>query len=256
LVAQEMAWRCKLNLMNEPSDPKICWIVDDLVDSGKTLMQYKGHPVDALFRKPWSPPGLAHEAEEISAWLAFPWEHESEPMDAVARLIQFVGEDAGREGLLETPKRVTKALEEMTAGYTQDPKEILSKQFSATYDEMVVEANIDFFSLCEHHMLPFHGTCSIGYIPAGKVIGASKLARLVHCFARRLQIQERLTTQIAEAIEENLEGCQGIGVIIRAKHLCMMARGIKQANADLVTSCLKGNMRKPEVRAEFLSLCK
>src|SRR3989442_4580828 len=139
---------------------------------------------------------------------------------AVVTLLRFIGEDPGRDGLLDTPARVVKAWREMTAGYDEDPADILSRTFDESSDELIILRGISFYSMCEHHLLPFYGDASIGYLP-GKVVGISKLARLVNCFAQRLQIQERMTSQIANAIEEHL-GARGVGVILRAHHLCMV----------------------------------
>jgi len=253
-VAQELARQSAKLAWSPHIRPGVTWVVDDLVDSGKTLKPFADdHPVDALFRKPQSPERLAPHATEVADWIQFPWEHEASPTDAVVRLLQWVGEDPNRPGILETPARVTKALKEMCSGYEQDPKQILSKQFEADHDEMVVIADITFESLCEHHILPFVGTCAIGYIPKGSVVGASKLPRLVRCFAKRLQIQERLTTQIAKAIEANVP-CGGVGVVMSAQHMCMMVRGVEQKKSKMQTSCLLGSMRVPEVRSEFLRL--
>lgn len=173
--------------------------------------------------------------------------------NAVRTLLHFIGEDSEREGLRQTPERVTRSLAEMTSGYQMEPGEILSTCFTDSCDEMVVVSGIEFYSLCEHHMLPFFGTASVGYLPAGKVLGLSKIPRLVECFARRLQIQERLTGQIAEAIQEYLEPL-GTGVIIRASHFCVACRGVQKANTRMTTSSLLGKMRDASVRAEFLSL--
>ncbi len=172
----------------------------------------------------------------------------------------FLGRDEfTREGLKETPDRFRRAMEEMTSGYFDDPKEILQKCFDQKFDEMIILRNIEFTSVCEHHLLPFIGSASIGYIPnssSGKVVGLSKLARLLDCFAKRLQIQERLTNQIAEALEKNLYP-SGIGVVIRAKHFCMVCRGVLKSNAEMITSDFRGVLRsKPEARAEFLTLIK
>lgn len=177
------------------------------------------------------------------------------PQDAVKILLESIGEDPQRDGLLDTPKRFVKALTEMTEGYKQDYKEILSTCFDVPYDEMVILKNIHFTSLCEHHLLPFIGFASIAYIPSNKVVGLSKLARLVHCFARRLQVQERLTSQIAEAILEVLQP-EGVAVIISAKHQCMSCRGLRQSGGDMVTSSMLGQFRDHAVRDEFLQLCK
>lgn len=175
---------------------------------------------------------------------------------AVRSLLLHIGEDPDREGLLKTPARVAKALREMTAGYNDDPDEILSARFDSDgYDEMVLLRGIKFVSLCEHHMLVFAGIASVGYVPGNRVVGISKLARLVQCYAKRLQIQERMTRQIADAIEEHVQPL-GCGVVVRARHSCMGCRGVRQPEADMVTSAMTGALRdRPEARAEFLSLC-
>jgi GTP cyclohydrolase I len=172
---------------------------------------------------------------------------------AVARLLRFIGEDPKRDGLIDTPHRVVRAWREMTAGYAEDPAEILSRTFEESSDELVILRGISFYSTCEHHMLPFYGTAAVGYLP-GKIAGISKLARLVHCFARRLQIQERMTRQIADAVEQHL-GARGVGVVISAHHLCMGCRGVKQASTEMVTSSMLGTLRHdPVSRSEFLRL--
>lgn len=174
--------------------------------------------------------------------------------DAVSTLLYTIGEDPAREGLIDTPKRVVKALKEMTSGYNDDPREILGTCFQADYDQMVVLKGISFTSVCEHHLLPFVGTAAVGYIPSGKVVGLSKLARVTLCFAKRLQLQEQMTTQIANAINDALSPI-GVGVVISAAHQCMACRGVQMSGATMVTSALLGQMREPEVRAEFLRLC-
>lgn len=173
--------------------------------------------------------------------------------ESVRNLLLFVGENVDRDGLVETPSRVVRAWREMTAGYRQNPAEILSKTFDESSDELITLRGISFYSTCEHHLLPFYGTVSVAYLP-GKVVGISKLARLVDCFARRLQIQERLTRQIAEAIEEHLQA-RGVGVIISAHHLCMGCRGVNQPETELVTSSMLGTLRSDATtRSEFLAL--
>jgi GTP cyclohydrolase IA len=168
-------------------------------------------------------------------------------------------DDSEAEGVQETPVRFVKAMLEMTSGYSMNPDDILSKCFDQNFDEMIILKNIEFVSVCEHHLLPFIGTASIGYLPnqeseSKKVVGLSKLARLLDCFAKRLQIQERLTNQIADALEESLQP-SGIGVQIEAKHFCMICRGVMKSNASMITSVFRGVLRsKPEARAEFLSL--
>jgi GTP cyclohydrolase I len=173
---------------------------------------------------------------------------------AVEVLLRVIGEDPTRDGLRRTPARVVKALLEMTAGYSDSPADILSTTFAEHSDELIVLRGIAFHSICEHHLLPFHGVAHVGYLP-GRVVGISKLARVVHCFARRLQIQERMTQQIAGAVETHLEA-RGAGVIIAAHHLCMGCRGVNLPGTQLVTSAMLGTLRNnPETRSEFLRLC-
>jgi GTP cyclohydrolase I len=175
--------------------------------------------------------------------------------DGIRRMLMRIGEDPGREGLRETPARVVRAFVEMTEGYSQDPGEILTTTFEATaYDEMILLKGIRFFSLCEHHLLPFSGVATVGYIPEARVVGLSKLARLVDCFAKRLQLQERLTLEIAESIMQVLAP-KGAGCVIRANHSCMGCRGIKKPDAEMVTSAMLGLLRDDEkARGEFLRL--
>jgi len=186
-----------------------------------------------------------------SVVIGFPAEAAAE--QAVATLLRFIGEEPERDGLRDTPARVVKAWREITAGYDDDPAEILSRTFEESSDEMIILRGISFFSTCEHHMLPFYGQAVVGYLP-GKVVGISKLARLVTCFARRLQIQERMTRQIAEAIETHLDA-RGVGVVLRAHHLCMGCRGVRQEETEMVTSSMLGTLRSdPTTRGEFLRL--
>lgn len=175
---------------------------------------------------------------------------------AVGLLLDSIGEDVTREGLVDTPKRVAKMYDELFAGYSQDPAEILSRTFAKEEcDDMVVVKDIDFYSHCEHHMVPFFGKAHIAYIPGEQVVGISKLARLVECYARRLQIQERMTTQIADDIMKYL-GARGAMVVINAEHLCMGMRGVKKPGANTTTSAARGVFADNEnnARAEFLSL--
>lgn len=175
--------------------------------------------------------------------------------DLIRRMIALLGEDPSREGLSRTPERYEKAIRFLTSGYRQDPNKILNgATFKVCYDEMVVVKDIEVFSLCEHHLLPFFGRCHVAYIPNKRVIGLSKIARLVNMFARRLQIQERLTSQIAKAIQENISP-EGVGVIIEARHLCMVMRGVEKQNSSAVTSAMLGGFRdNKQTRDEFLSL--
>ena len=179
---------------------------------------------------------------------------ELEARNAVRVLLEYLGEDPDREGLTDTPRRVVAAWDEMTRGYGQDPRLILGTAFEGEgYDQMIVCREIDFWSVCEHHLLPFHGTAAVGHIPNKRVVGLSKMPRLVECFSRRLQIQERLTKQVAEAMQDVLKP-RGVGVLVRAKHLCMACRGVKQQQSEMVTSSLLGQFREQAVRAEFLRL--
>jgi len=174
----------------------------------------------------------------------------------VIRLLQFIGEDPTREGLLDTPNRVVKAWTEMTEGYRQDPVELLGTDFdSAGYDEMVVCRDIEFVSMCEHHLLPFVGVVHVAYIPKERVVGLSKMARLVDCFARRLQIQEKMTREIACTMDKVLSPL-GVGVIVQARHSCMACRGVRKQNASMVTTALIGAFRDHSVRHEFFHHCR
>jgi GTP cyclohydrolase I len=175
----------------------------------------------------------------------------------VRRLIEEVGEDPDREGLLNTPHRVWKSLSFLTDGYDADVFEVVGDAlFEDAYDEMVTVRDIEFYSLCEHHMLPFFGACHVAYIPQGKIVGLSKLPRIVDLFSHRLQVQERLTAQIADAIEEVLQP-RGVGVVMEASHLCMMMRGVEKQGSRTTTSAMRGLFKTdPRTRSEFLSLIK
>lgn len=175
--------------------------------------------------------------------------------DLVREMLVRLGEDPEREGLQRTPSRVRSAYEFLTKGYKEDPEALLKGAlFTVSYDEMVIVKDIEMFSLCEHHLLPFFGKVHVAYIPKGKVIGLSKIPRLIEIFSRRLQIQERLTTQIAETIQKAIDP-QGVGVVIEARHLCMMMRGVEKQHSSAVTSSMLGCFREEEeTRVEFLSL--
>ncbi|HUN87679.1 MAG TPA: GTP cyclohydrolase I FolE [Terriglobales bacterium] len=175
--------------------------------------------------------------------------------ELVQEMIVRLGEDPSREGLQRTPERVEKAYQHLTRGYHEDPEQLLnSALFTVDYDEMVIVKDIEMFSLCEHHMLPFIGKVHVAYIPKGKVIGLSKLPRLVEVFSRRLQVQERLTTQIAETLMKVVQP-QGVGVVVEARHLCMMMRGVEKQHSATVTSAMLGCFRdEKETREEFLAL--
>jgi GTP cyclohydrolase IA len=175
--------------------------------------------------------------------------------ELVRETLVRLGEDPKREGLVRTPERVQRALEYLTRGYKEDADAMLKGAlFTVSYDEMVIVKDVEMFSLCEHHMLPFFGKVHVAYIPNGKVIGLSKIPRLIEIFSRRLQIQERLTTQIAESIQKAIDP-QGVGVVIEARHLCMMMRGVEKQHSSAVTSAMLGCFRnEQETRTEFLSL--
>jgi GTP cyclohydrolase IA len=174
---------------------------------------------------------------------------------AVREILTAIGEDPDRDGLLETPRRVAKAYAEMFAGLHQDPAEVLGVTFDIDHEELVLVKDIPFYSTCEHHLVPFHGLAHIGYIPSmdGKVTGLSKLARLVEIYARRPQVQERLTTQIVEALEEHLQP-RGAIVVIECEHMCMSMRGVRKPGAKTVTSAVRGQLREQATRAEAMSL--
>ncbi len=187
--------------------------------------------------------------------LAHPESNPPEIKDLVSKLLASLGEDPSREGLLKTPDRVERSLKFLTSGYHQDIDTILNNAFfQVAHEEMVILKDINFFSLCEHHLLPFFGKCHIAYLPNKKVVGLSKLPRIVEIFCRRLQLQEQLTWQIAETIMAKIEP-HGVGVVIEAKHLCVMMRGVEKQNAEMVTSAMLGHFKTdPKTRAEFLDL--
>lgn len=171
-----------------------------------------------------------------------------------SKIIELLGEDIGREGLEKTPFRAAKAMKFLTGGYEKDPKQILqSAMFNEDYNEMVIVKDIELYSLCEHHMLPFFGKAHIAYIPNGKIVGLSKIPRVVDVFSRRLQVQERLTEQILDCINETLEPI-GVGLVIEASHMCMMMRGVQKQNSTTTTSGFRGAFKETDTRNEFLKL--
>jgi len=250
LAIQEAA-RCypgpRISLVSTRDEANV--YIDDLVDSGKTKDQHADKPFYALLNK---------QKEDLDGvWIEFPWEtmaNETGPTDAVTRLLQYIGDDPEREGLLKTPERVIRSYGQLFGGYQQRPEEVLTVFEEDSCDEMVVLKDVEFFSTCEHHMLPFYGKVHIAYVPDGRIVGVSKLARVLEIYSRRLQVQERLTQQVADAIMVGLKPL-GAACVIEAKHLCMVARGVQKQNSVMVTSSLKGVfLDKPEVRAEFLGL--
>lgn len=233
-------------------------IIDDIIDSGQTEARFKrDFPSLRFFAL------VDKRRTPDIGWVVFPWERtldgkEESITDNFTRILQYIGEDPTREGLKETPVRMAKAWKELCSGYGQDPAAVL-KVFAdgaGDYDEMIVVRNIPFHSVCEHHMLPFIGKATVAYIPDGRIVGLSKLHRLVDIFARRLQVQERLTTQIAEALQSCLKP-KGVGVYLEAEHFCMACRGINKDGIGTATSALRGAMRTdPAARAEFYSIAK
>lgn len=240
-------------------DPKLAdFFVDDIIDTGTTMEKwcdkYPGKPFLALIDKTF------RSSEFRNTWVVFPWEGDNTAsiQENITRILQYTGDDASREGLMETPRRVAKALDHWFSGYGQDPKDIMKvfEDGGENYNQMVVVKDIPIYSKCEHHMADIFGTATIAYIPDGKIIGLSKLSRLADMFARRLQVQERLTSQIAHAIEENLEP-KGVGVMIKARHMCMESRGICQQGHHTITTALIGAfLTEPETRAEFMALAR
>ena len=236
-------------IVDNPNDAD--FFIDDIIDSGATKDKYwdmYAHiPFVAL---------IDNSDFIIKDWVVFPWEGDASGSieDNIVRLLQYVGEDVTRGGLLETPKRVAKAWKEWCSGYEQDAVNILKvfEDGAETYDQMVTVKEIPFYSHCEHHLAPFFGTATISYIPNGRIVGLSKLSRIVQMYAKRLQVQERLTSQIADCLFEHLNPL-GVGVSIKARHMCMESRGVCQQGHHTVTTALKGVMLDDSsARREFL----
>lgn len=230
-------------------------IVDDIIDSGATRKKFINWDFIALHKREGSSEIALHESNN---WIVYPWESEQEVAgeDIVIRQLEFIGEDSLREGLLKTPQRVVRSWEFLFSGYNKDPKDIFTTFDANGYDEMVLLKNIEMYSICEHHLLPFLGKAHIAYIPDGRVIGVSKLARLLEIYSRRLQIQERICEQITEDLMSNLF-CKGAACIIEASHLCMRMRGVEKQNSVMTTSSLKGVfLTNSGTRQELLSLIK
>lgn len=246
----------KITITGKPDEADV--FVDDIIDTGATKARYNQRWPKVPFLDLAS---YLDEKKKPGEWLVFPWEEgdgESSEEDIIVRLLQFVGEEPRREGLIETPKRVLKAWKHWTSGYDEDPKDVMKvfKDGGEEYDSMVMVKDLPFYSHCEHHLAPFFGTATIAYIPNGRVLGLSKLGRVLGIYSRRLQIQERLTTLVADCLDEHLQP-RGVGVLIRARHLCMESRGICQQGHHTVTSALRGEfMSDHKVRDEFLSLAK
>jgi GTP cyclohydrolase IA len=239
-------------LVDDPKRANV--IVDDLLDSGDTKRRYtEKHPYAAFLT------AFTKVGPNKGKWLVFPWERMAGETtgaeDVFTRLLQYVGEDPKREGLLETPARAAKAWAEWCSGYSAKPEDVLKvfEDGATGYDQMVVVRDIPVYSHCEHHLAAIFGKATVAYIPDGKVLGLSKMNRLVEIFSRRLQVQERLTVEIADALNEGLKPL-GVGVVLKCRHMCMESRGIKHHGTDTVTSALRGAFRDGTTRAEFMQL--
>ena len=243
----------KSSIVEVPYDASL--IVDDIIDSGRTRDRYKEkYPhirflALADYLEPKRVPGQ---------WIVFPWEvgdKDESATDIVTRLLQYIGEDPNREGLWETPDRVMKAWKEWTSGYELDASKVFKCFLDGgeKYDEMVVVKDLPFYSHCEHHLAPFFGTATIAYLPDQRVVGLSKLGRVLNVYAKRLQVQERLTVQVADAIQDNLKP-KGVGVLVKARHLCMESRGLATQGHITITSALRGIFLESDVRQEFFTI--
>lgn len=241
-----------IQIVDSPRNADV--FIDDLIDSGATETRY-----ELLYQKPlYALLDKRLQKYEERRWVVFPWENGEEDtsgLDIPTRFLQYIGEDTNRDGLKDTPKRVLKAWDEIYSGYKMDPKTILGRVFEndKDYDEMVILKDIEFYSTCEHHALPFFGKAHVAYIPVKEVVGISKLARLVDCFAKRLQVQERMTQQIVQTIDEVLKPL-GCACVIEAQHMCMKSRGVQKQSSTMVTSALSGVFKKAETRAEFMTM--
>lgn len=243
-------------------------VVDDIVDSGATRAAYASNPFFALHAKkpfdayrdifghsPFHPTMFLREVGEV--WIKYWWEVGSEdqgPEHNITRLLEYIGEDPNREGLKETPTRVLRSYDEIFAGYKADPESVFTIFDGEEYDQMVLLRDVELYSVCEHHMQPFFGKAHIAYIADGKIIGVSKLARLMEIFSRRLQVQERIGEQIVDALMKHLKP-KGAACVIEARHMCMCARGVGKQNSIMVTSSLRGAFKDEDsARAEFMNL--
>lgn len=234
-------------------------IVDDIADSGETMRKWKsGKGSDFLAvvrnRKSVSPDFFGVDNSARGDWVIFPDEHDEGVEEHLKRVLQYIGEDTAREGLVETPRRMRRAYDEIFSGYRTDPKSLVKCFTKGSCKEMVILREAEFYSTCEHHFFPFFGHCSIGYIPDGKVIGVSKLARLLDCFSKRMQIQERMTAQIADFLMEELHP-KGVFVVCEGVHFCMTSRGVRKQDASMITSAIRGVFEEDaQTRNEFLHL--
>jgi len=225
--------------------------VDDIIDTGSTMQYYE--------RKYSHIPFFALVLKEDNEWVSFPWERmtkDNGPVDNVRRLLEYIGEDPKREGLVETPKRVIRSYETLFGGYKQKPEDVLKIFEDGACNEMVLLKDVEFTSFCEHHILPFFGKAHIAYIPDGRVIGISKLARILEIYARRLQIQERIGQQITDCLMKFLKP-KGAACVLEAQHACMVCRGVQKQNSVMMTSSLTGVfLEHAQTRSEFFSMIK
>ena len=263
ILAQELSHRLEIPLVEEVSEyPYETLVADDVVDSGRTRNKFGGHPFVSLHLKKvcdsdLHPTYSVHT--EVEEWIRYWWEAEEDAEGLVIRMLQRIGEDPLREGLRETPARVIRSWAELYSGYDQKELSSIFKTFdnpehTNTYNQVVLLKDVEMFSQCEHHMLPFIGKAHIAYIPNEKVIGVSKMARLLEVYSRRLQIQERIGEQVTSDLMEHLE-CQGAACIIEAMHLCMRMRGVAKQHSTMVTSSLKGIFLTDQAaRSELLRL--
>lgn len=235
---------------HDPNEATV--IVDDIVDSGRTKKLHTENFPKARFITVVD----KQIGSKYDGYIVFPWEQAEEDAEhTVAKMIEHLGDNPLREGIIDTPKRVVKSWKTIYGGYNQTPEEVLKTSFNVDYDEMIISKDIEFYSTCEHHMLPFFGKAHIAYIPRANVVGLSKLSRLLEVYARRMQIQERLTNQIADGMMKVMNPL-GCGVIIEAKHFCMVCRGVQKKNSTMITSAIRGLFKSAEVKNEFHSLCK
>lgn len=236
-----------VEVVDDPGQADV--LVDDIVDSGATRKRYaESHPGVPFV-------ALVHKSSD---WVVFPWEgnekSDSSADDIPLRLLEYIGEDASRSGLVETPKRFLKAWDHWTSGYRKNPADVLKvfEDGAGNYDEMVVVRDIPVYSKCEHHLADIFGVAHVAYIPNGRICGLSKLSRIVDIYARRLQVQERLTVQVADSLMELLEPL-GVAVMLRCRHMCMESRGVCQQGHTTITTALRGKLQEAHAKAEFLS---
>ena len=266
-VAVRLSERLKLPLISsfiDIIDTDQVLIVDDVIDSGETLMSlFKTYPmiekcdVAALFQKESARVKTIYFSKTLINWVVFPWDNDQADIkNNVTRVLQYIGEDVQRDGLLDTPTRVVKSWDKLFGGYKQDPKKLMKEFDNPGYDEMVLLKDIEFYSTCEHHIQPFFGKAHIAYVPGNKVVGISKLSRLLEVYTRRLQIQERIGEQVTDFLMKEM-GALGAACILEAQHFCMVARGVEKHGAVMSTSSIKGCFRNDaKARSELMSLVK